>query len=128
MRLGWKTVLGALTAAVGIATSPAALGVLPGATAGALKAVGVLVTAIGARHAIAQQAGDVALGGFKTVGGALLFALGVLFSPEVMAVLPPTWAEGLKALGTLLGLVGLRVAIAKTGPGVVTAAAVRSGR
>jgi len=52
--MGWKTITGALTWALGVVTAPAVLAVLPERYAQILQAVGGLLAAIGVRHAIAR--------------------------------------------------------------------------
>lgn len=50
-----KTVWGAIVAVIGFITQPAILGVLPEKVSGIILAIGALVTAIGARDAIAKN-------------------------------------------------------------------------
>jgi hypothetical protein len=51
--------------------------------------------------------------GWKTITGGLLAVLGYLSQPEVLAVLPEKWASVVIAVGMLLGVFGIRHAIAK---------------
>lgn len=53
---GWKTVMGALFAAIGYTLSPAVLGGLPPGFAHILQVVGVILTALGLYHAQATKA------------------------------------------------------------------------
>ena len=51
--------------------------------------------------------------GWKTITGAVIWALGVLSHPDVFATLPPNVAAVVAAVGMVLGAVGVRDAIAK---------------
>lgn len=52
----------------------------------------------------------------KTLWGTLLAVLGFLSQPSVLAVLPEKVAAVITAVGVVLGVFGLRVAVAKSGP------------
>lgn len=54
MRLGWKTISGAILWGVGILTSPEVFAALPGPLASVVSVVGVVLGALGVRHAIAK--------------------------------------------------------------------------
>lgn len=53
--------------------------------------------------------------GWKTIAGALVWFVGSVSSPEVLALLPDKWAHIVAAAGALLGAIGARHAIAKSG-------------
>lgn len=48
--------------------------------------------------------------GLRSVGGAVLAAIGFLSQPDVLAVLPETPAKIVMALGAVLSVIGLRFA------------------
>lgn len=52
----------------------------------------------------------------KTIWGAVLAILGWLFSPDTLGVMPETVAAIMQAIGSLLAAIGLRGAVAKSGP------------
>ena len=52
----------------------------------------------------------------KTVWGAVIAVIGYLLQPEVLAVLPDVAASIVSAIGALLAAIGMRQAVAKSGP------------
>lgn len=54
----------------------------------------------------------------KSIGGAILAVLGYLARPEVLNVLPAKVGAIITGVGVILGVFGLRRAIAKNGQGV----------
>lgn len=54
MRLGWKTITGALVWAIGTLTHPDIFATLPGNVAAVVSAIGVVLGAVGVRDAIAK--------------------------------------------------------------------------
>lgn len=57
IRLGWKTIAGAVVTAVGWLGQPQVLQLLPDKVAYLVTAAGAVLTAIGVRHALAKQQG-----------------------------------------------------------------------
>lgn len=57
IRLGWKTITGALVTAVGWLSQPQVLQLLPDKVAYIVTAAGAVLTAVGIRHAVAKAAG-----------------------------------------------------------------------
>lgn len=57
MRLGWKTITGALVWVVGTLSHPDIFATLPANVAAVVSAVGVVLGAVGVRHAIAKGPG-----------------------------------------------------------------------
>jgi len=55
MKLGWKTISGALIWAVGTITSPEVMSMLPESIASIVQAIGGVLAALGLRHAIAKK-------------------------------------------------------------------------
>jgi hypothetical protein len=53
--MGWKTITGAIVAAVGYLARPDVLHVLPPKVAAVVQAAGAVLAIIGLRHAIAKQ-------------------------------------------------------------------------
>lgn len=55
MKLGWKTITGGLLYGIGIASQPDVLAILPPQAGGLVQAIGVVLAALGIRHAIAKR-------------------------------------------------------------------------
>lgn len=53
----------------------------------------------------------------KTIWGAIIAVLGYILKPEVLAVLPEKAAAVVTGLGIILGVFGIRSAVAKNGKG-----------
>ncbi len=51
--------------------------------------------------------------GWKTITGAVVWAVGMLSQPEVFAILPDSVGKVIMAVGGVLSAVGLRHAVAK---------------
>lgn len=56
--LAWKTITGAIVWAVGIAAAPEHAGLLGPVWSGVAQGLGVILTALGLRHAIAKGPGQ----------------------------------------------------------------------
>lgn len=52
--MGWKTISGTVLAVLGYLLQPEVLAVLPSQVAGIVSAIGVVLAAVGIRHAIAK--------------------------------------------------------------------------
>ena len=55
MRFGWKTLTGALLWGIGVAASPDGAALVGPAISGVAQGVGIILTAVGLRHATAKN-------------------------------------------------------------------------
>jgi hypothetical protein len=114
-----------LTFLVGLVTfvggQAGVLGALPHAVQMAVQAIAGVLTIIGIRGAPSDptqaftQWLDHLGSGWKTATGAVIWLLGTLASPDVLAKLPGGVAHVVAALGAALAALGLYHAQAKTG-------------
>lgn len=59
MKFGWKSIFGALLWGIGVASSPDGAHLVGPAVAGVAQGIGIILTAVGLRHAVAKNGAGV---------------------------------------------------------------------